>query len=517
MLSKLPPPTGFGLPKKFSTWRKHQEDAILHLVDSQKRIVVQTQPTGSGKSLCYVTSAILSGRTVILTSTKGLQKQLELDFGSEPGLSIVMGKNAYKCVLLKEKTCDWGLCNFGHRCPLKKECHYYNAIERAKASQIVVTNYSFWVCNKPDTLGKFDLLVCDEAHDSVLQLCDSLSVEVYPREFQRCRLDWIQEGTAKNLWRVMLNTLEILKENLRKQLKEDNTEELLTSDVFKARRNLKVKLERLEKTSESLWVTEHLGNSIVFDPLWPGKFAEGYLFRGAPKILLTSATVTKKTVQLLNVNREDTDFIEYPSYFPVERRAVCWVPTCRVDYRMKDCDMNLWLARIDQIISQRLDRKGIVHTTSYQRCQRVINTSEYTPFMISHKSGSRDKAVREFKGSDPPCVLVSPSVITGYDFPYDECRYQIIGKVPFPDQRKLIDKKRKEIDSDFGINFAMQNLVQAVGRGMRALDDSCETFIIDDHIQWFVKKYAEFAPKSFLDAFRRVNTIPIPASYEQRR
>jgi Rad3-related DNA helicase len=56
----------------------------------------------------------------------------------------------------------------------------------------------------------------------------------------------------------------------------------------------------------------------------------------------------------------------------------------------------------------------------------------------------------------------------------------------------------------------MQDLVQAVGRGMRSEDDQCETFILDDHVQWFVRQYKEFAPQWFLDAYRHSQTIPAP-------
>jgi hypothetical protein len=42
-------------------------------------------------------------------------------------------------------------------------------------------------------------------------------------------------------------------------------------------------------------------------------------------------------------------------------------------------------------------------------------------------------------------------------------------------------------DPDYANYVAMQKLVQAVGRGMRAPDDWCETLIVDDQFSWFVK------------------------------
>ncbi len=56
----------------------------------------------------------------------------------------------------------------------------------------------------------------------------------------------------------------------------------------------------------------------------------------------------------------------------------------------------------------------------------------------------------------------------------------------------------------------MQELVQAVGRGMRSKDDRCETFIIDDHAAWFINKNKHLAPQSFIEAFTKAKGIPAP-------
>lgn len=511
---QLPPPTAFGLPEKFNSWRWGQEDAVLHLQDSNKRIVVQLQPTGSGKSICYVVGATLSKRAVILTSTKGLQEQLRKDFLDT--ISIVMGKNAYQCRFYNyQYNCEYGPCNYGKYCHVKKECEYYSAISRAKEAKIVATNYAFWITNKPDTLGEFDLLICDEAHDTLTQVCNSLAVEITQDNIHKCHLSelyWPKEDEEENLWIWVSHVYATLKINLEDMRSESGIDDCLKDKDFKTRHKLKLKLDRLTEINRSLWVSEHNKKSITFDPIWPGKLVQGYLFRDVKKILLTSATVTKKILELLGVNNNDLDFKEYESRFPLNKRPVIWIPTCRVDFRMTDYDMNLWLARIDQIIRPRLDRKGIIHTVSYNRCQRILNTSEFAEYMITHKSGGRDSAVKEFKSAPPPAILVSPSVTTGYDFPYDECRYQIIGKLPFMDQRRKVDKKRKEVDSMFGMNLAAQNLIQMIGRGMRAKDDSCETFIVDDHAAWFLfgKKYRELFTKDFLKACSKLQVLPQP-------
>lgn len=508
----LPPPTELGLLKKFQNWRSGQVSAIMDMLDYSGRFLTQIQPTGSGKSLCYVTTALLrGGRTLILTSLKGLQDQLVLDFGLEPGIAVVKGKSSYIC----PKTglsCEWASCNFGVYCHMKKEsgCPYYDAIESAKRADIVVTNYAFWHANKPGRLGDFSLLVCDEAHNAVNHLVDSLSLRITRKSLLSTGIHW--PDRADNLWDWVRHAHDTLDTIIKDRLKQySGAVKGLTGDKFKNLHKLKTRLKTLESQDSDLWITEYFSDYITFDPLWPPEFSERLLFQGIPSILLTSATMGESTLNMLGVpNRGGTKTIEYPSYFPVAQRPVYYVPTTRVDYRINNLGYNLWCNRIDQIISQRLDRKGIIHTVSYDRRNRITNVSEYTKYFYTHESRGVVRSLQKFRDASTPAILCSPSVVTGWDFPYHQCEYQIIGKIPFPDARRAVDKARRERDPEYSCCMAMQNLVQTCGRGMRYPDDQCENIIIDDHFAWFVRKYKKFAPKWWLDAVRTVQTIPVP-------
>src|SRR3972149_8710720 len=145
--NKLPPPTAFGAPIKFSSWRPFQEEAVQSVVNSKHRFIVQVQPTGSGKSLCYIMAAVLSNkRALILTSTRALQDQIMADFGACFKIADVRGQSNYTCLHQEPLTCEEGLCHIGYECALKSSgCLYYDAVRRAARSQMVVTNYAFWL------------------------------------------------------------------------------------------------------------------------------------------------------------------------------------------------------------------------------------------------------------------------------------------------------------------------------------------------------------------------------------
>jgi Rad3-related DNA helicase len=90
----------------------------------------------------------------------------------------------------------------------------------------------------------------------------------------------------------------------------------------------------------------------------------------------------------------------------------------------------------------------------------------------------------------------------GVDLPYDKCRFQIIYKIPFPYLGdKQINMRMKKDQRWYAYKTAM-TLVQTYGRGMRADDDSCVTYILDSDIQMLLKSplYKSLIPEFFKEA-----------------
>lgn len=514
----LPPPCAFGMPDKFSHWRPNQAEAVLNITDCDTRFLVQSQPTGSGKSLCYIAAAALSGRrALILTSTKALQSQLLDDFGGV-GLEDIRGQNAYQCIAVSDDrvTCDHGPCKAGIPCRHREEkCLYRLAVERAKSSALVVTNYAYWMHNM-DKLGRFGVIVMDEAHDAPNHLRDFLSVTftrleiegmaggVWPHTDERNREEWVV-WAHKNLSLVQ-NMSGDLSVGLKDMAASGRSPAASLLREVRALKQLERKLQRIA-AMEGTWVAELKGKDLTFGPVDPAPYAERCLFQAVKNVVLVSATVRPKTAELLGIRKEDMTFKEYDSTFPEDRRPVIHVPTVRMNHRTTDADMHRWLQRIDGIIRLRKERKGIIHTVSYKRRNFILQNSKFRDQMITHDIRTAGRVVREFKRTTRPVVLVSPSMVTGYDFPYRECEYQVISKLSFPDARSKVMQAITGADKDYVHYLTMQSLVQACGRGMRAADDMCECFIIDDNIQWFLWRYKNFAPVWFIRAFRKTAGI----------
>lgn len=504
----LPPPYVLGLPERFQEWRPFQEEATLAITDAEAPLV-QVQPTGSGKSLCYMSAALLGfTRAVFLTSTKSLQRQLLAEFGPL-GLVEVKGRNAYECINTG-KTCEGAPCQLGFKCKHQDyECHYHEAIRRAIRATFVSTNYHFFtLINRytQDGLGMFDLLVCDEAHNVPEVLTSCLKVNIKDSE-----LPDMPDTLEIPTWRgyVDKKRLEVAKliENERQQVAVQLGK---IYDLQKLVR-LKNKLDSLKSLDEG-WLIHRYHKGFEFAPIEVSRFAASLLFNNANHELLTSATVREKTADILGLR--GYVFNEYPSTFPAERRPVFHLPTARVDHRMDQYAQTNWLAKMERVIRGRLDRKGIIHTVSYKRAEliadylrrRIGNKVE----VISHGPKDINERVREYRALLKPAVIVSPSLTTGYDFPGSQCEYQIVAKLAFPDSRDPLLKARQRRDPDYGAYLTAQQLVQAAGRGMRSASDRCEVFIVDDHWQWFQKKYRGFLPSWFMDAAKRSTLIPRP-------
>ena len=90
-------PEAIGMPPKFAEFRDVQRLMIERSLVSTKRFIAHACPTGGGKSAAVVGEALLTtNRTVVLTSTKGLQRQYEDDF-RPCGLVSVKGKANFRC------------------------------------------------------------------------------------------------------------------------------------------------------------------------------------------------------------------------------------------------------------------------------------------------------------------------------------------------------------------------------------------------------------------------------------
>ena len=121
--------------------------------------------------------------------------------------------------------------------------------------------------------------------------------------------------------------------------------------------------------------------------------------------------------------------------------------------------------------------------------------------LIAHNTKNRSEVLNEFRESDDALVLVSPSMDEGVDLPGDECRFQIIYKIPYPDLGSKQVKSRMMIDGEWYDYKTSLRLVQTHGRGMRYEDDYCTTYFIDNRLRNY-SLTSKFIPDDFKELLR---------------
>lgn len=488
----------------------------------------------SGKSLIYTGAALLGhGRSAMLTVTKTLNDQLFKDMSSI-GLVDIRGLNNYLCLALAEggeysdvsdesrpwtMSCEDAPCMFGAKCNLKYDgCLYFDKVRAAKQSRFVTSNYSYFMhqIQNQNPLGKFEYLFLDEAHDAVDQLTKFMTVELNIAEVEGVIGDkWI---TTLDLgtWRSWASRAMIKLES-RYQSRLNDLQIRRDRKLMRELRMMRRLLQKLSRVAGAVdWIVYNTSkaNTVAFSPLWPNRQSESLLFDHVPHIVAVSATLTRKTMQLMGIGgveddeSNDYDYFEAGSKFPVENNPLYWVRTIKVHKGNTESEKQFWVGQIDNIIDGRPDRKGIVHTTSYEYARYIAGNSRNGRRLIVHNRLNTKQRVEEFKRSHEPVVLVSPAVGTGHDFPDDMCRFQIHSKIPFPDTMDPLTAARCADDKDYGRHIAATKLVQQTGRGNRSEHDWCENFILDDQAAWFLGRYAWMFPYWWMEGYEKLAIVP---------
>lgn len=513
---KLPSPGECGLPEKFDRWRPNQEEALDRLRRSTTRARALCSPTGSGKTLIYVTDAILSKEpTCFVTDNRALQDQLMDDYSSI-GMVDIRGRNNYTCDLKEDYTCEDG---YAARCPYKGTvaCPSSAAEMRAAASSLVVTNYPKWIAARKfgQGMAHFKRVVFDEGHRAPDALAEAMQVRLSAHEVQEILgLDFPHASQAETfaVWKPWAAEARALAEQMmlaaRSRITSGGDPPQVWVRHFTHLRNLTRRLGIISTANPTNWIVEELPKGYQFDPIRPGRYAESTLLLRVPSITVVSATLRPKTMFMIGIGKKDFEFHEYPSDFDPKRCPIYWIRTMRVDKRAQSLAM-VW-ARLDQVASRRRDRNGIVHTISFTRRDEVVESSRFSSSMLINERGEpATEMVQQFKETYPGAILVSPSVGAGFDFPGRQCEWQFVCKIPFPPP-SLILKARTDDDPEYPYYLAMQKLVQNFGRGMRSREDQCENFIPDDHLEWFLPRYGHLAPRWFHNFVREVTTLPQP-------
>jgi Rad3-related DNA helicase len=490
-------PASIGLPPKFTSFRPEvkQEETILSLAASTTRFNILQAPPGVGKSIDSTSVGLLRGdRILYLTKSKSLQRQLYSDMSSI-GLINIEGHSNYPCANVKfdpsGEMADL-ICE-GRRKINNSFCHYDDLVMSCNNSNFVSTNYAHWVqlllSGNPDRLGKFSLLICDEAHNIASGSCllgDLVSIKFF--QSQSANLIDFRMPTKQDLSSYVEWALEARQaaNRVKDKLTSKNSD---PREVMQYSRFIS-DLSRLIDESEiadfviiPFFGRGSGGGGVQFKPTNIAHYTETYLFRAISSILLCSATIFREDIGLLGIPDDDCTFHEVSSSFSWKRRPFIYFPTTppiKCDRSMGDGERRIWIDRLDLLMGTE-PGKGIIQSRSYDRAEDILSRSKHHKQIIAYDRSTAREAIERFRSAPAPCTLIGPTIEEGEDFPGDLCSYVIWPKVPFLNVKDPFISRMKEKDKDYTNREVCRSIIQGSLRGMRFDLDFCRIWMVDKH------------------------------------
>lgn len=523
----------------FENPRLGQLDIIQDINDAIKKgykYIVLEAGTGTGKSAIATTLSNLYESAYILTMTKQLQKQ----YSDEFGFPIVRGRSNFGCLHDQlDSTCDMGTCkttptSSNFICPFgvaknptldatlafddsfggsvfyqsENHCHYWQQKANAINSPITIMNYDYALAelNYVKHFGTRSLLILDEAHNIENKLMNIMEVNLYNQRLEKdinrvISPSTIKDGEHKD-WIMEIEAITDAYDDIDIKELSKNKADRVRSTISRLKT-----LSKNLKNEPKNWVIDVNENNVSFKPLRIHKYAENHLLKYGDVVIFMSATILshKLFAKWLGLNPTEIYHIKVDSPFSKEKRPIILDLAGKMAKNRIKNTAPKTIPILQRILEKHKDDKGLIHTNSY-KCQQYINRNLANSRLISHTPSNREAVLDYFEKDDNPLVLVSPSMSEGVDLPYDKCRFQIIYKVPFPYLGDMQINMRQKKDKRWYAYKTVMTLMQAYGRGMRAEDDSCYTYILDSDINILFKSplYKSLMPNFFKEAVVRL-------------
>ncbi len=438
-------------------------------------------------------------------------------------------------------------CLGAQRCPYGADCFVEESRERARHSQLVVTNHALLAIDAlhgGTALPEYDAVVIDEAHELVARVTGAASVELSPQQVERVAkrcLTWLTDETGLELLNAA-DTLQLglddaelgrvidpeagivaafrtVRDAARHAVSglgggEDEPErrqaQAAAQEVFDI-------AERMAKLAEAdvVWVgeRERFGRQAHCAPLSVAGLLRNRILDEHP-VVLTSATLRvggdfEAVAASIGLTGEDPGpwrGIDVGSPFDYRRQGILYVarhlpPPHRDGIRpevLAEIAELVWAAggrTLGLFASQRAAEAAAVHC----RIQVPGRT------ILCQGDAHLAELTREFVADPEASLFGTLSLWQGIDVPGDTCRLVIIDKIPFPRPDDPLMQARQRAVAEAGGNGFMAVaathagllLAQGSGRLIRTLTDRGLVAVLDPRL--VTARYGAFLKASMPD------------------
>lgn len=523
------------------SYRKMQKEAIVGaltaLVEQDYEAYVIDAAVGFGKSGVIVTISRvmeeLGYDSYITTPQLILQDQYFEEFSDIPQIK---GRSNYRCLDDPEANCATGECQVDEKYNNEEVCNkciYTLQRNKCQESAICGMNTSYMMTVRKEVFGQRYLFSVDEAHSVPEWGVGFVSVTI-----RESSVGFIPDFTAgfpayiiwleKTVYPKVKEEEEKLKERVKEFGKGKGKKKAVLGimEAYKATKDLVKKIELLSKDYAAVgedWtyqiIDDKKGKKIVFQPLTSGRFLNQILWSRGEKILLSSGTITPE-IYMVEGGLTDRSFnikycvIEIPSEFPPEKSPIYYKPIGKMTNDRKDSTFPLIMKEINQVIRDRKNYKGIIHTFSYDFRPGIPYSTAITNsldpdlrhLIYSQERNDRSGSLDKWMKNDEPSVFLSTNMTEGLNLKGDLCRYQIYLKIGFPNTQDKRVAKRLEMGHWLWYYLqALEDIEQSSGRATRSVDDWSDMFIFDLSFATMYTKYNKYIKPWFKKRLKFIN------------
>jgi ATP-dependent DNA helicase DinG len=493
-----------------------------------KKFVLLEMPTGTGKSAVAFCAARWASDwgmgAYILSTQKALTAQYMRDFAGV-GLVELRGRASYNC---KEFGTD---CDTGSTLRRKDpsacaSCPYKTAKDRFVSCKVGVTNLDYFLAEAlySGQLPRRSLLIIDEAHNVEQKVMGFTDFEISPFTLQKYSvpIPSIADGDIAGASRWILKEMMPAVDSFISLIAEDDLEK---AESRREAENLLARMKRFARERQG-WVFWNHQKKLVFRPLSAAKYARAFLFSRANMVVIMSATILDFNIfrRTLDLREADCECLALASDFPVRNRPIIYRPLGSMTFRSKRETLPRIAEAIDKLLRARPQRKGLIHTNSYEMNRILTNAliaAGHGNRIITHGPGGAEAAIERHRATPGPTVLCSPAMTEGLDLADDLSRFQVIVKVPYPVHKDPYVAARMREKGWYEWQTAMR-LIQATGRSVRSAIDYAETYIVDSEFGNFRQRTRHLLPSWWLQAVigpveRKPTIKQKPVQEEERR
>jgi len=243
-------------------------------------------------------------------------------------------------------------------------------------------------------------------------------------------------------------------------------------------------------------VAERDGNGttrgIKLEPVRVDDFLADFVWSRGRRRLITSATIpfrddVENWADRIGLDG-DVKFISKPTPFPEEHRLIHL--NTMVGSMSSDGEDENWdaaMAQLREIASHHEGEKGLVHSVSYPRAERVGRSLPDDLVVVHDSETPQPMAVQEWQSDEGGDILVSPTMTEGEDLHGDLCRWQVLLKVPFANigASRVDYLLNEEHEWQWYYENAGIDIIQSVGRAVRGPEpeEAASFYVIDEKFE----------------------------------